>query len=117
MVVVWLFCGAVTAAIGRAKNRDVGESFLWGALLWVIGVIVVLCLPKNPAGGASLVGIPVRRAPARRGIKLALALALFAGYFALPTGLWLSAVMIAVIVAARTVARRDYAHPQNEVVA
>jgi Protein of unknown function (DUF2510) len=48
MIVVWLFCGAVTAAIGHAKNRNVGESFLWGALLGVIGVIVVLCLSKNP---------------------------------------------------------------------
>jgi Protein of unknown function (DUF2510) len=50
MVVIWLFCGAVSAAIGNSKNRGIGESFLWGALLGVIGVIVVLCLPRNLAG-------------------------------------------------------------------
>lgn len=52
LIVAWLFCGAVSAAIGHAKNRGVGESFLWGALLGLIGVIVVLCLPTNHAGAA-----------------------------------------------------------------
>lgn len=52
VVVVWLFCGAVSAAIGNTKNRSIGGSFLWGALLGLIGVIVVLCLPSNPVGGA-----------------------------------------------------------------
>jgi hypothetical protein len=52
LIVFWLFCAAISAAIGHAKNRNIGESFLWGALLGVIGVIVVLCLPTNLAGAA-----------------------------------------------------------------
>jgi hypothetical protein len=41
----WLFCAAIAAAIAHAKNRNVGEGFLWGALLGVVGVIIVICLP------------------------------------------------------------------------
>jgi hypothetical protein len=42
VILIWLFCRAVAAAIAHTKNRSVGEGFLWGALLSVIGVIVVL---------------------------------------------------------------------------
>lgn len=45
LIVLWLIMGGVAAAIGAAKQRSVGSSFLWGALLGVLGVIVVLCLP------------------------------------------------------------------------
>ncbi len=69
IIVVWLFCGAVTAAIGHAKNRNVGESFLWGAILGLIGVIVV-AYPKILLVRQSLVGIPIRRVPAARGIGM-----------------------------------------------
>jgi Protein of unknown function (DUF2510) len=44
-ILLWLFCAAIAAAIAHTKNRNVGEGFLWGALLGVIGVIIVLCLP------------------------------------------------------------------------
>ena len=48
VILIWLFCAAVAAAIAHVKNRNVGEGFLWGALLGVIGVIIVLCLsPKS----------------------------------------------------------------------
>jgi len=50
VVLLWLFCAAIAAAIAHTKNRDVGEGFLWGALLGVIGVIVVLCLPPPKTG-------------------------------------------------------------------
>jgi Protein of unknown function (DUF2510) len=49
-ILLWLFSAAVAAAIAHTKNRDVGEGFLWGALLGVIGVIVVLCLPPPKTG-------------------------------------------------------------------
>lgn len=50
-IVIWLFCGAVAAAISHVHNRGAAQGFLWGALLGVIGLIVVLCLPAktNPA--------------------------------------------------------------------
>lgn len=44
-IIIWLFCGAIGAAIANVKNRNVGEGFLLGALLGVIGVIIVICLP------------------------------------------------------------------------
>lgn len=47
-ILLWLFCAAIAAAIAHTKNRNVGEGFLWGALLGVIGVIIVLFLsPKS----------------------------------------------------------------------
>jgi hypothetical protein len=54
-VIFWaLIFGAITAAIGQKKNFPVAESFLWGALLGIIGVIVVIvrrpALPKPPPG-------------------------------------------------------------------
>lgn len=48
MILIWLFCAAGAAAIAHVKNRNVGEGFLWGALLGGIGVIIVLCWsPKS----------------------------------------------------------------------
>jgi DNA-directed RNA polymerase subunit RPC12/RpoP len=54
-VIVWgLIFGAITAAIGQKKNFPMAESFLWGALLGIIGVIVMIVrrpgLPKPPPG-------------------------------------------------------------------
>jgi Protein of unknown function (DUF2510) len=42
-------CGGIGCAINQAKNRSGREGFLLGALLGVIGVIIVLCLPKLPS--------------------------------------------------------------------
>lgn len=51
------FClvfGGITAAIANAKNLPVGQSFVLGALLGFIGLIIVACqkpgLPKAPHG-------------------------------------------------------------------
>ena len=50
----WLICGAISAAIGTHKNLRTLPSFLWGALLGIIGIIVVICskpgLPAPPQG-------------------------------------------------------------------
>jgi drug/metabolite transporter (DMT)-like permease len=49
-----LICGAVCVAIGQSKNYPTTESFLWGFLLGLIGVIVMVCrkpaLPPAPPG-------------------------------------------------------------------
>jgi hypothetical protein len=49
-----LFFGAITAAIGQKENFPMAESFLWDALLGIIGVIVMIVrrprLPKPPPG-------------------------------------------------------------------
>ena len=56
IVIVGLFCGAITAAIGHTKNRNVGAFFLLGALLGVIGVIIALFLPNASAPGMAKPG-------------------------------------------------------------
>jgi len=54
-LIFWaLIFGVITAVIGQKKNYPVGESFLWGALLGIIGLIVVVVrrprLPIAPPG-------------------------------------------------------------------
>jgi hypothetical protein len=39
-------CGGIGCAINQAKNRSGGEGFALGFLLGLIGIIIVLCLPK-----------------------------------------------------------------------
>ncbi|BBY08175.1 hypothetical protein [Mycobacterium noviomagense] len=43
-----LICGAIAAVIGSAKNRSVLGSFLLGAFLGLIGVLIVAVVPKLP---------------------------------------------------------------------
>jgi hypothetical protein len=40
IILIWLFCGAISAAIAHLKQRNVGAGFLCGALLGVIGIII-----------------------------------------------------------------------------
>jgi hypothetical protein len=49
IIVLSALCGGIGCAINQSKNRSGGEGFLLGALLGIIGVIIVLCLPKLPA--------------------------------------------------------------------
>jgi Protein of unknown function (DUF2510) len=58
MVLVWLFCAAIGAAIAHSKNRSWTEGLLLGGLLGVLGVIIELflrTLPK-PTPGLPLPG-------------------------------------------------------------
>ena len=48
-VVVWLICGVISAAIGQRKNLPVGESFLWGALLGIIGTTSPNAIDHHPS--------------------------------------------------------------------
>ena len=54
LIVFCLIFGAITAAIGQKKNLPVAESFLLGALLGIIGLIIMIFrrpgLPKAPPG-------------------------------------------------------------------
>ncbi len=54
IIVFCLIFGAITAAIGQKKNLPVAESFLLGALLGIIGLIIMIFrrpgLPKAPPG-------------------------------------------------------------------
>ncbi len=51
---VWLICGGIAAIIGQKKNFNVAHSFLLGAVLGLIGVLIVAVqrpnLPKPPPG-------------------------------------------------------------------
>lgn len=58
LIVLCALCGGIACAINQSKNRSGGEGFLLGALLGIIGLIIVLCLPKLPAAGASSPALP-----------------------------------------------------------
>lgn len=53
-VVIWLIIAVITAAIAQRKNLPVGQAFFVGAVLGIIGLIIVLFqtpgLPKAPPG-------------------------------------------------------------------
>jgi hypothetical protein len=54
IIVIALICVAICVAIAQRKNLDVPEAVLIGALLGVIGIVIMLIrkpgLPKAPPG-------------------------------------------------------------------
>lgn len=52
VIVVWLICGVIASIIGQSRGRRAGTSFLWGALLGIVGIVVVTVAPvrARPAG-------------------------------------------------------------------
>jgi hypothetical protein len=54
LIVFWLICAGIAALIGQKKNLPIKDSFTTGALLGIIGVIIVICqkpgLPQAPPG-------------------------------------------------------------------
>ena len=42
-VVIWLICGGIAVWIGQKKNLPTRDSFIYGAVLGIIGIIIVLC--------------------------------------------------------------------------
>jgi NhaP-type Na+/H+ or K+/H+ antiporter len=54
LIVTCLVFGAITPAIGQKKNLPVGQSFALGAVLGIIGLVVVIFqkpgLPQAPPG-------------------------------------------------------------------
>ena len=53
-IVIWLICGIITLLIGQKKNMGSIVAFALGALLGVIGIVIMLFLPtqlpKAPKG-------------------------------------------------------------------
>ena len=53
-IVIWLICAIITMLIGQKKNIDPFASFVIGALLGLIGIVIMLFLrtelPKAPKG-------------------------------------------------------------------
>jgi hypothetical protein len=47
LLFLWALQGGIGCAICQMKNRSGVEGFLLGALLGPIGLIIVLCLPKQ----------------------------------------------------------------------
>jgi hypothetical protein len=54
LIVVWLICAVIAAVISDRKNLGAGSGFVLGAILGIIGIIIVVCqkpgLPPAPAG-------------------------------------------------------------------
>jgi hypothetical protein len=66
VIVVSAVCGAIGYNMAWRKNRPGVEGLLWGALLGVIGVIVVALLPAGPPrapAGANALACPRCNAP------------------------------------------------------
>jgi hypothetical protein len=49
IILLCALCGGIGCAINQSKNRSGREGFALGCLLGLIGIIIVLCLPKLPA--------------------------------------------------------------------
>jgi hypothetical protein len=47
LVVLWLACVGIAAAISNSKGRGIGEGVLLGALLGILGVIIAACLSQR----------------------------------------------------------------------
>jgi hypothetical protein len=48
---VLMVCGIISGLIGQSKDRSLGGSFAWGAILGIIGIVVmVLAQPGAPEG-------------------------------------------------------------------
>jgi hypothetical protein len=46
---IWgVVCAGISYAVCQSKNRPVSDGLLLGGLLGVIGLVIVLCLPKLP---------------------------------------------------------------------
>ena len=62
LLIIAAVFGAITLAIGRSKQIPATEAFLWGALLGLIGVIVVLCSKtRAPLGDARRAVLALQR--------------------------------------------------------
>ena len=46
-IVIWLICGIITLLIGQKKNMGSIVAFALGALLGVIGIVIMLFLPSQ----------------------------------------------------------------------
>lgn len=61
-VVLSVLCGLYAVRVARRKNRGVGESFALGALLGLIGIVIVALLPAGTKGSMEQSGQPGKAA-------------------------------------------------------
>jgi hypothetical protein len=47
VIVFWLFCAAASARIAHLKNIPISVGLLLGALLGLLGLVIMVCLPSN----------------------------------------------------------------------
>ena len=46
-IVMWLFFAAASARIAHLKNIPISVGLLLGALLGLLGLVIMICLPSN----------------------------------------------------------------------
>jgi len=46
-IVMWLFFAAASARIAHLKNIPISVGLLLGALLGLLGLVIMVCLPSN----------------------------------------------------------------------
>lgn len=44
LVCVWILCGFIAMGVGKEKGRGLGDSFMFGAVLGPLGVLLVAIL-------------------------------------------------------------------------
>ena len=71
VIVFWLFCAAASARIAHLKNIPISVGLLLGALLGLLGLVIMVCLPshrKTARGGPPPGWYPNPAVPAHRDI-------------------------------------------------
>lgn len=66
IILMWLGCAGIGAAITSSKNRGIGEGLALGGLLGLLGVVIAACLSRNqprPPPGLVAVVCPRCNAP------------------------------------------------------
>lgn len=58
ILIGWVVCIVAAILIGNAKGRPPADSFMFGAVLGIIGVILVAALPAPPPKGMRSVTCP-----------------------------------------------------------
>jgi hypothetical protein len=44
LIGIWLLCGLIAIGVGREKGRNLADSFMFGAVLGPLGVLLVAIL-------------------------------------------------------------------------
>jgi hypothetical protein len=58
LIMIWLICGLIAIPIGRPKGRPNLDSFMFGAVLGPIGLLLVAVLPGPAPKGMRKVKCP-----------------------------------------------------------